>query len=511
LGVQFFIALTTKFKYLIFIVLFLTVYNLKSQELLGLGFSNYSGISGRNINPAFLTGSKVFLDVNLVSASVFLENNFAYIPKNDAFIRRLLQGEGLSKNYGPYKYNSFYTYYKNNSNYSFASNLSVTGPSFMLQVGKQTFGAGMAMRSYNSFYDFPGQILRTWYNGSPDTGVIALNAHFKDVQLASLTWGELFFNYAVDIVDRYGDKLTAGIELKYLFGVEGFYIAVDDLKYHWISANEIKVDTLNARVGFAIPLDYNNLKKTNYNPWAKGHGVGINIGIVYTKNKSSIPVKEEKPLCATPYEDYRYRIGLSVMDIGSVRFDRFAQMYQSDVSNITKTLNSFQNDYTVNSIVNYFDPLISTSSTAAPVFMSLPTAVSLQFDYHFTNSTYLSGYWSHPLRFNSRSLRRPAQLAVIPRYETRLIGLSLPLSLYDYQKLRMGLSIRLYTLTIGTEKLGSLLGINDFNGIDFYFNIKFNLQKGKCSPWKTGACGKVGKYKRKKVNIDKYLYKEVRK
>ncbi len=465
--------------------------------MLGLGFSNYSGISGKNINPAFLVGSKIYLDVNIASVSIFLENNFAYIPKDSAFIGKFFRGEGLPTNYGAFQYNNFYNYYQDKRNYSFASVITVMGPSLMVQDGKHAFGVGIAFRNMESFNNFPGRILRTWYNGAPDKGIIGIDSHPHNFQVASLSWNELFFDYAFNFYERYGNKLTAGIEMKVLFGIEGFYTSVDDLKYHWINKYKIKFDTLSATVGFALPLNYDNFSEVNLSPWAKGHGVGMNIGIMYTKDKSTTSVKSNKPLCANPYEDYQYRIGLSILDIGGIRFDRFARLYQSNIRNVIITPDSFNNDFTLNSIIKYFDPLISQSSKDAHIFMSLPTAFSLQFDYHFKKNVYLSGFWIHPLRFQTKSLRRPAQLALIPRYETRLVGVSLPFSWYDYQKIRLGLAVRLYTITIGTEKLGAFLGISDFNGMDFYFNIKFNLLKGRCSPWKWGACQKAGKSKRK--------------
>jgi len=482
----------SKFKYLMLLIFMLVSIGVKSQEMLGLGFSNYSGISGKIINPAFLTGSKVYLDVNIAGVGIFLDNNFAYIPKDSTNIWSLLRGDSISSNYGPYRYNNFYTYYKNKPNYSFASVNTVMGPSLMIQDGKQAFGVGIAFRNYESSHNSPGQVLRALYNGVADTGVIGQNTNFQNLQFTSLSWNELSFNYAYDFYERYGNKLTAGIEMKILYGVEGFYTSIDDLKYHRIDKNHIQIDTLNATIGFALPVNYNNSTKANLNPWDKGHGVGFNIGIVYTKNKSTISVKGEKSLCAKPYEDYQYRIGLSIMDIGRIRFNRFSQLHQFNTGNISKEIKSLGDYQTINTSMRSLSYLIYGDSTLSlkdsTVFMSLPTALSLQFDFHSKKNFYLSGFWIQPLRFQNKSLRRPAQLAVIPRYETRLLGVSLPVSLYDYQKLRLGLAIRIYTLTIGTEKLGTLLGTSDLTGLDFYFNIKFNLLKGTCLSWKRGAC-----------------------
>jgi hypothetical protein len=112
----------------------------------------------------------------------------------------------------------------------------------------------------------------------------------------------------------------------------------------------------------------------------------------------------------------------------------------------------------------------------------MPMAVSLQFDYHFKKhkNLYIGAIWVQPVRFNMHTMRRPAQIAVIPRYETKNIEVSVPISLYEYRYPRIGLAARFSVLTIGTEKLGTYLGLGDLNGLDIYASIKINIGKGSC-------------------------------
>jgi len=126
--------------------------------------------------------------------------------------------------------------------------------------------------------------------------------------------------------------------------------------------------------------------------------------------------------------------------------------------------------------------------TDTTMFLSLPTTLSIQYDYHFEGNFYLGAYWQQPLRFRLKSARRPPILAVIPRYETRAFGASLPVSFYNYEKIRVGASLRFYSFTVGTEKLGTFLGIGKLTGMDLYFSVRFNLDKGSCMSYKNGAC-----------------------
>lgn len=466
-----------------------------AQEMAGLSFGNYSGISSVRANPAFLTGSKVYLDVNILGAGAFFDNNFAYIPNDSVNFWTLVRGGSLPASYGKFYYNSFYTYYTKRQYNAAAAVASVLGPSVMLQAGKHAFGISFSARSYHSSWHTPNSVLQTIYNGKPDISLINREQQIRNLNFASLSWMELGFHYAYDFYNRYGNKLTAGASLKLLYGVEGSYVSIKSFKYRWQDSKIIHIDSVNASMGFSLPVDYNN-STAKFNPLTKGHGIGLDLGFVYTRNKTNVSPSGEKALCAKPYEDYRYRIGFSIMDIGRIRFNNNAQLHEYQVGNVD--INSEIKGNSINNIIHKIDAQLFNGDSLGSlkdsvITMSLPTAMSLQFDYHYKKNFYLSGFWIHPLRFQNKSLRRPAELLVMPRFDTRMVGVSLPVSWYDYQKLRLGLALRIYTVTIGTEKLGTLLGIGDLTGVDFYFNIKFNLLKGTCLSWKKGACFSSGK------------------
>ena len=464
----------------------------QAQEMAALSFSNYSGISGAWANPAFLTGSKVYMDFRLVGGHVFFDNNFAYIPKDSTNFWKLLRSDSIPQPYGKYGYNSFYTYYKNRKYNNLAAVVSAMAPAFMLQAGKHAFGISFNARSYNSFHQFPNAILETLYKGSPDPSYNDNNTYFRNLNFASLSWMELGFHYAYDFYNRYGNKFTAGVSLKLLYGVEGFYTSIKTLKYHSLSNKQVQIDTLDGTVGFALPVEYTSNPNAKLNPFTKGHGIGLDVGFLFTKNTDNVSGSNEKQWCAIPYQDYKYRIGFSIMDIGRIRFKDNAQLHEYNVKNKLLTDVFSTNFSGINSVMQtisyelYGDSLASLKDS---VFnMSLPTAMSFQMDYHFKKNLYISGFWIQPLRFQNKSLRRPAQLLVMPRYETRMLGVSLPVSWYDYQKLRVGLALRIYSVTIGTEKLGTFLGMGDLTGMDLYVNVKINLLKGACASWKKDAC-----------------------
>ncbi|MFK5856067.1 MAG: DUF5723 family protein, partial [Bacteroidota bacterium] len=199
-----------------------------------------------------------------------------------------------------------------------------------------------------------------------------------------------------------------------------------------------------------------------------------------------------KKLCSQKYEDYIYRIGVSILDIGRVKYSTNAQLHSfDDVSQYWSSIDTLEFN-NINSLMGqisetfYGDPTASLRSNTIKI--GLPTALSVQVDFSFQNNLYLGGMWIHPIRINMNSLRRPAQLAVVPRYETKYFELSVPISVYEYKYPRVGLAARLYFVTIGTERLGTYLGMADLNGLDIYASIKIGINKGSCKSKFGGAC-----------------------
>jgi hypothetical protein len=178
--------------------------------------------------------------------------------------------------------------------------------------------------------------------------------------------------------------------------------------------------------------------------------------------------------------------------VGYINFKNNAQL--QNFENVSKywmnidTLNyvSVNNLAGTLSQVFYGDP--NASHVADKFRVYLPTAFSVQADFRIYRNWYAGAVFMHPVRLGKAFIRRPAQIALIPRYETHDVEFSLPVSLYDYHHLRLGASFRYHFLTFGSDDLLGLFGVNDFTGIDFYLAIKLNFRKGYCWRNRNVAC-----------------------
>ncbi len=472
-----------KFNILLAVLLLVVVNYATAQEMLGVTQSNYGGSLSAIANPANINHSKLYFDINIFSGDVFLRNNFAYIPKSDASIWTLLfKPSSELPTYG--KDNVNFTYYSNHDLKFADVNLRLQGPSAMFYFGRHGIGISTAFRFITDGNRIPWEIPVIGYESMKYTPLHNINFNDHDIDIASASWIEVGLTYAYDIIKYDRTKLTAGITVKPLFGFTGIAANITNADYIVLDDSTINFNNLNAELAFSLPVDYDDNTVPGGQSYIQGNGVGIDIGVVYAKKRYDIKDHYRGRVCEKRYNPYAYKLGFSILDIGSLSFKKNAQEHTYDNvsaywSSIDTTNFSNVNDFMGNlSELFYGDREASYKGDKFRI--GLPTAVSLQADLYVKRNIYLNAYWIQPVKLSNYYLRRAAVVAVTPRYETPYFEASLPVSVYNYRYMRVGLSLRFWFLTIGTERLGTYLGMADINGLDFYASLKFSFVKGAC-------------------------------
>jgi hypothetical protein len=272
--------------------------------------------------------------------------------------------------------------------------------------------------------------------------------------------------------------------MKGLLGTAGVFGYVDNIDYMVPNGDTLIVYNINGQMGMSIPVDYYNNDILIPDKLFRGSGLGIDFGVTYQKKVKGHSNKGYSMPCEYPYEPYYYRIGLSIIDFGRIKYRNDArymdlsdrQAYWFDISR-----NSFDN----------FDKLLKTASyefsgdsntlvQQKPFSIWLPAALSLQADFRINNSIYLNATIVQPLIVSNAEAVRPPQLSFTPRWESDYLEFAMPFILYNYRHPRLGFSVRFRNLVIGTDKLGSFFGFSDFYGLDFYLMLKFSFLKGEC-------------------------------
>ncbi|NOX86289.1 MAG: hypothetical protein GXO86_10055 [Chlorobi bacterium] len=453
------------------------------QEMFGVTLGNYNGLTGSLINPAVMTNSKNYLEINFIAGDIFAFNSAAYIPASDLTIWDLFKQDTQFPVYGEKK-SSFLIYTNRNPKYA-VQNTRFLGPSAMFQYGNHSFAITTGFRFFTSANNIPWEMPVFGYEGM-DYGPIN-NVSFDDYHVDAVTqaWIDVGLSYAYNVYHFLDNQVTVGVTARKLWGYMGVYGQINNVNYIIPNDSVLNILNLNGEMGFAVPVDYSNNDFPLHNPVFKGSGVGFDVGVVYTKRRFIDDNRWKKP-CGQEFKEYVYRIGLSILDIGRVKYSKNAQLHTfNDVSAYWVNYDTISYS-SVNEVVQeisnvfYGDPNASYSGNSFKI--GLPTAVSLQFDYNIERwkNVYFGLVWIQPVRLNRHSLRRPAQISLVPRYETKYLEFSLPIQLYEYRYPRVGFAARFAFLTIGTERIGTYLGLADLNGLDIYFSIKLNLTKGSC-------------------------------
>lgn len=472
-----------------------------NQEMLGVTLGNYSGVSSIMINPAMLANTKYYIDVNLASGDFFFRNNFAYIPSSDASIYDVLRNNDLPT-YGPNDDMNF-TYYDNKDLKTAVVSAKVLGPSALIQLGNHSFALSTSLRLLSSGNRIPYEMPLFGYYGMYEPSLHNINYKDYDLDGNAAAWMDAGLSYAYVIHEYLDSKVTIGITAKYIWAYAGIYMESSNADYIVLNDSTINIKNLNASVGYALPIDYSDNNQTVNDPFFKGHGFGADLGVVYVKKKR-IDTERWDRLCGQEFDDYHYRVGVSVLDLGVISYKSNAELHNYD--NRSKYWQNYDTTEFVSidqltaqlSNLFYGDP--AASFAGYKIKIGLPTAISVQADYNIYKNFYAAGYWIHPIRFNMRTLRRPAQFAIVPRYESKYFEVNLPISVYEYKYPRIGLSARFWFFTIGTERLGTWLGVSNLDGLDIYASIKFGLGKGDCRNRFKNACVDDNNSKKKNRN-----------
>ena len=480
---------------------------LRGQEMLGTSLGNWAGLNSVQLNPSGMHNSKQWLDVQLLGGDLFVQNNLLYLSKYEFVLWDIFKPGFLlpvhPEDYGTEE-RSFYTYKNSRPKDGFIS-VRINGPGAMVIWDKHAFGISTAFRTVIDFYNLPYHLANFLYLGlnyKPKQNIDF--SYSKRFSFSQMSWLEAGLSYSYEIYGRGFDRINAGLSVRKLFGLAGLYAVSDQTEYIVFNDSTMQVNNLDAWYGIALPIDYNsNNISYNGSPLFKGGGWGFDVGVTYTRLRKVHQVQYFDRLCEQSYEDYLYRIGLALIDAGGIRFKSNAMQYRIDNrSSYWENLTRFEFQ-TVNQLMDTISYKFYGDTNAA--FQSdrftlwLPTALSIQADYHYFRNWYCNASLIYPVQFSKASQHRLAQLSVTPRYESRWFEVNLPVSLYNWELVRLGLSLRFYFLTIGTEKLGQFFGLSNFNGMDLYFSIKLPFEKGVCGKRYSGSCPAYDKEKHLKL------------
>lgn len=451
-------------------LLCLPITGLYAQEQLGLRIENYAGISAVTFNPAANITNPLRWDFNLAGANFFFDNSFGYVEH--ASVGKLLRNQNNiearpsydNENDIPPNALVFDFRYDNHTKY-YSVAAGVMGPSFVYNFPSgHSIGFTTQMRTGSNNHHLPA--ISGYYEYD--------QKHYKEVfdvpafNISAMLWSEIGLSYAYKMSTDYG-KLGFGIHLRYLQGYEGVFF---ENRQDFLAA-KLPTDTLQTQSNdYDYGLTTTNTTGNHFSFNSNGKGVGVDLGAIVTFGGED-------------EDHYKWRLGVSLLDIGKINFNKNAQYHEVFLDD---SLIIYSKDYTVNAspdkvmnAVRLFSAQAlggdSTASLKGNRFdIWLPTGFSLQADYNIMPMLYASATLVQrvPIRAGNATLERDNILALTPRFEHRWLSVSVPFVLYEWKKVRVGFAARLGALVIGTDNLGSFMGVSKLSGTDIYVALKIN-------------------------------------
>lgn len=413
-----------------------------AQTFVGYEIDNFNGIHGVIVNPGNIVQQKNKSELNLISYGSSVGTDLAEVNITDLF--NIFKGDFDVAKLG--------SGLKDNNN-TFA-NEEIIGPSFVADIDdKYSFSVFTKLRKISNYNNVNGNLFLGIADEFPEND---FNIDQNNFDATSHTWGELGVSFGREIMNLQvnGNEIhyaKAGVSVKWLrgMGVELDSSATITGGYS-AATNQLNLngDFSHLNNGILNPELSDLLEKT-------GQGIGVDIGIVYelkTRNSSDPDVEDDY----RALNQYRYKIGLSVLDIGRISYNTVnLQNY-----NLNGTLNTteFQN-------TNKFTEVLDANNFRAPssagkLKMGLPTRLRAAIDVKFMPNWYINlvGNFSLVDKNNLYNNNMLNSGIFTLRYETRKISGYLPVTVGKFGRVNVseiGFDVGLGVNILGFLHIGS--------------------------------------------------------
>ena len=185
-----------------------------------------------------------------------------------------------------------------------------------------------------------------------------------------------------------------------------------------------------------------------------GTGFGLDLGVTST---TMFPFKS--------------KVGISILDLGWINYS--GKNYNLSFSNSSIDFSNYENISSDEALIAQLTQDFVQIDSAESFRMFLPTALSLQILRPLNDHWHVEGSLAQAIKFSSRQITRSNSVHASLIYNRKHFSAYMPLSIYNYESIRLGAAVRFDFLTIGSDHLANVISNNqDFEGSDIYFNIK---------------------------------------
>lgn len=448
------------------------------QDFLGFANSIYAGVNGIDVNPALIVNNPRKWDVTPVGFNFSFGNNFVGLQ------HRVLQHTGslFTGDYPAFHDEKFTDHYltrrEGRKSVSVFLNADVVLPSFMFIRSKQkdAFAFTSRVRSYLNVDGIDPLLAHMFLTGATDSLLFGQNLPTVKMNLQAMLWAEYGITYGKTIFQTSGKRLSIAGRVKFLQGMNAFYLFLDNVNYKFYKSDSLAV--MSAQINYGHSTNFELSKDAFRFNFAGKPMLALDVGVTYEfKSATSKAAPVTSFDIAPRLHEYRYKIGISLQDLGWITFLKPTNARDFNTSfNENLDLKSFE--------TKGGSPLASIDETLRRTFqmngndtkfsMNLPTVLSLQGDAYLGKNIYVNSTinYAFQLKNNANKIHEVTVLSITPRWDWKWLGFYLPVSYNKYSKFRLGLSMRIGPLVVGTADIFPFISKRDIYGVDVHFLLK---------------------------------------
>jgi hypothetical protein len=467
------------YRGLIVFLFIVSAFTSLAQDFPGYRAGNYTGVNGVFFNPANIADSRYRWDVNLFSVNVLAGNNQASFSLKN--IGQTFNSDSLENQ----------IYGKNAGATSGRMSVNLVGPSFMFNASSKTaIAITTRARIMANVSDVDGKLLQKLLDDySKDMDLPYTLASAKNMRVNMNAWTEFGVSWGQVLVDKNKHFFKGGLTLKYLAGAANRYFQIDQFTTT-INDDLVKQDAYLSNTTGRIGMGFAGAKFDDFEvsdvTKFDSKGFGMDIGFVYEFRPEHASYRAgDKYDWRKDLNKYKLRVGIALLDIGSIKYKRdlsrsgsydlgvtgAERLYLSEISDVD--LDDYKTYF--NSRPQFFTPV--AGSTDETYKVGLPSTLQLDVDYHVDRGFYINAAGQFSLvngdkkPFNSQYFN---SFTITPRYEGRLFGAYLPINYNELTKLNAGVSLRFGPVFVGSGSVITAL-VGESKQADVHLGIRFGM------------------------------------
>jgi outer membrane protein OmpA-like peptidoglycan-associated protein len=295
----------------------------------------------------------------------------------------------------------------------------------------------------------------------PDLWGIKLNDADVNAQINS--WMEYAFTYARVITGKEKHFLKAGVTFNIIQGLGSGYMFMKDMNYEVNNQDTVSFYNTYTNYGASGNIDENFDYHFNTDV-----STSFNFGIVYEYRPQWMKYKYDMNgrtnLWRKDQDKYLLRIGFTASDIGSTHYARnpLSTDFNADIYKLAVK------ELDISSVAdfnNFIDSTFTTYPVSDNYTMNLPLSFSLQADVRLAQGLYFNVIPYLALSRGNDNVNKVhyiSSISMVPRYDRKWFGVSVPVQYNDYKLWSVGLGLRLGPVWVGWNDLFTSLFTSKF-------------------------------------------------